>query len=438
MEIPMVRGFLVSITNTAAGAGESERTMVSKPGWVEEGEYQLAQRIHLHPNFISLLKLLVVTPLLFLTLKQVGFLVTSASTVAGLFLAFALLDYLDGIVARNRGLESPFGRFLDRFTDYPLLLIVSYFSISLLPASLLLGKIGLDCVLFVLFVMGKGSTENRLRTGISYATLLSLLFLSQGWLPQVISTTTVEYLLTAGILFSATVAFYNLGILQKRFIADALSAANLCCGIFSMVFAARGRFEVSLLFLILGAAFDGFDGAAARKFGGTRFGVYSDDIADGVNYGIAPGVALYFVLGGIEGVVLGLFFTTFTISRLVFFTLNKDEGDPEYFNGAPSTIGGLVTLCSVILFQEHTAVMGLFVGLACALMVAFEMHYKHLGRALSRHRRALLGAPVYVLVLLLGMKLWGVAWPVSIILTANIIYGLWPTISSFRRVIVKS
>ena len=157
-----------------------------------------------------------------------------------------------------------------------------------------------------------------------------------------------------------------------------------------------------------------------------------------MNYGIAPGVALYFVLGGIEGVVLGLFFTTFTISRLVFFTLNKDEGDPEYFNGAPSTIGGLVTLCSVILFQEHTAVMGLFVGLACALMVAFEMHYKHLGRALSRHRRALLGAPVYVLVLLLGMKLWGVAWPVSIILTANIIYGLWPTISSFRRVIVKS
>ncbi len=44
----------------------------------------------------------------------------------------------------------------------------------------------------------------------------------------------------------------------------------------------------------MGCLFDGFDGAAARKWGGTRFGVYSDDIADGVNYGIAPGFALFF------------------------------------------------------------------------------------------------------------------------------------------------
>ena len=424
---------LVSAMNTEND--KAERRLIPKPEWVERGEYKLAQRIPFHPNFISLLKLVLVTPLLFLTLKQVGFFVATPSTVAGLFFAFTLLDYLDGIVARNCGLESFFGKVLDRFTDYPLLFVVSYFSLDLLPPSLLLGKVALDCILFTLFVMKKGNTENRLRTGISYATVLSLLFLSQGWLPKIISPITVEYLLVVGIFFSSTVALYNLNILQKRFIADALSAANLCCGIFSMVFASRGRFEVSLLFLILGAAFDGFDGAAARKFGGTRWGVYSDDIADGVNYGIAPGVALYFAIGGMEGMAVGVFFSLFTISRLVFFTLNIGEGDPEYFSGAPSTIGGLVTLCSVILFREQPAVMGLFVGVACALMVAFEMHYKHLGRVLARHKRALWGAPAYILILLLGIKVWGVDWAVGIILILNIAYGLWPTISSFRRVL---
>ena len=101
--------------------------------------------------------------------------------------------------------------------------------------------------------------------------------------------------------------------------------------------------------------FDGFDGAAARKFGGTRWGVYSDDVADAVNYGIAPGVALYFVLGGIQGWVVGAFYGLFTISRLVFFTLNKKYSDPEYFSGVPSTMGALVVLCSILLFENQLA-----------------------------------------------------------------------------------
>ncbi len=78
----------------------------------------------------------------------------------------------------------------------------------------------------------------------------------------------------------------------KRLVADLLSATNLACGIASAACAVAGRFEVSLLLLLVGAACDGLDGAAARRWGGTRWGVLSDDIADGVNYGIAPGVAL--------------------------------------------------------------------------------------------------------------------------------------------------
>ena len=104
---------------------------------------------------------------------------------------------------------------------------------------------------------------------------LPLIIVSQGWVPELITPGLVISLLWSNIALSMVVALYNLDILQKRFIADALSGANLFCGVFSMIFASIGRVDFSLLFLMIGAAFDGFDGAAARKFGGTRWGVYN-------------------------------------------------------------------------------------------------------------------------------------------------------------------
>lgn len=338
------------------------------------------------------------------------------------------------VSSRARGLDSAFGRLFDRVTDYPLLFGVSYFCVDVVPPALLAGKLGLDLLLLLLYVLGRGSTENRLRTAMSYTTLLTLVFLSQGWLPRFVSPRAVGYLLWTNIAFSSTVALYNLDVLQKRFIADLLSGANLLCGIFSMVAASRDKLELSLLFLILGAAFDGFDGAAARRWGGTRFGVYSDDVADGVNYGVAPGVAIYFTVGGTEGAVVGSLYSIFTISRLVYFTLNKAEADPRFFSGVPSTVGGLVVLCALILFQNSVLVMGLMVGVACILMVSFDTHYRHLGRAFAEHkRRAVYGGTLYLLLLIVGGKLFGRELSIAMILGINLVYGLLPIVQNFRR-----
>ena len=410
-----------------------ERPLVPKPTWVIKLEEIVGSKVRVHPNLLSATKLFIITPLTFLALRQVDILPNGPALIGSLLLAFVFFDYLDGVVARAQNLETKFGRFFDRITDYPLLFVVSYFCVDFVPMALLATKIGLDIGLFVLYSLGRGSTENRLRTTISYATLISLLFLSQGWLAPFITRQVVEILLWCSIAFSGTVALYNLDLLQKRFIADLLSASNLLCGIFSMVFASRGQLEFSLLLLILGAAFDGFDGAAARRWGGTRWGVYSDDIADGVNYGIAPGVAIYFTIGGAEGALIGALFSAFTISRLIFFTLNKENSDPNYFLGVPSTTGGLITMCSLILFSQHLAILGLMVGAACVQMVSFTTHYRHLGRAFGSHkRRALFGTPIYLLVLVLGALFWGRNGPVSLILAANLIYGFWPVLDSFK------
>jgi CDP-diacylglycerol--serine O-phosphatidyltransferase len=106
-----------------------------------------------------------------------------------------------------------------------------------------------------------------------------------------------------------------------RHLADALSAMNALCGVASVVCAARGRPDLSLLLLLVGAVFDGLDGAAARRFGGTRWGVLADDVADGINYALAPGVAIAHAVAGVEGTITGVAFVALTVARLVFFTL---------------------------------------------------------------------------------------------------------------------
>jgi len=412
------------------------RRLLAKPPWVLALEERIARWMPVHPNVLSSLKLVLVLPPLVLALRQVDVLPFSTALTAALVIAFFAFDVVDGIVARHRGLATPFGRIFDRLTDYPLLVVVCYLNADVLPPWLLVAKVGLDLLLLALYATGRGSTGNRLRTALSYTTLLALLLLSQGWAPRILTPRSVEVLLGINIVFSTVVALHGLGLLRKKLIADLLSACNLLCGIASIAFATRGRFEMSLLFVVVGAAFDGFDGAAARRFGGTRFGVYSDDIADGVNYGIAPGVALYFALGsGFAGAVIGIFYSTFTLARLVFFTLDKANSDPNYFSGVPSPAGGMITMTSILVFAGEPALIGLMVGIACAQMVSFSTHYRHLGRALAHNRRALVGAPVYAVALLIGLQVWGARAAAATILVPILVYGFLPTVMMFRRVL---
>lgn len=419
-----------------------------KPPWLLALEQRLTERLVQRPVVVPAIKLLVVVPLLLLALRQIQVLPASPSLVGALLVAFFVLDYLHGLIARQRTAHSGWSRALDGLTDLPLLLVVIPFVVELLPVPLLAAKIGVELSLLVLYVAGRDAAGSRLGNAVSYAAVLAVFGLSQSWAPRVVTPRTAEAALWASTVLSGIVGLYALGLLQKRFIADALSAANLLCGGFAIWFSTQRRFEISLLFVLLGAAFDGFDGAAARRWGGTRIGVYSDDVADGVNYGVAPAVALYYLLGGLSGVLLGVFYGLFVVSRLVFFTLMKSASDPNYFRGVPSPVGGLTTMSSIVVFHEHPAIVGLMVGIACAQMVAFSTDYRHLGRAVGgwvsvrrrrrggrARRRALFGATAYIVVLLLGIRLLRLEAAVAIILVANLAYGFLPSVLAFRRAI---
>ena len=378
---------------SAEGESRRERRLFAKPAWAFRFERGVARRIAIHPNVLSALKLVVVTPLLLLALRQVDLVPGGAAIVVALFVTFGALDYLDGVVARERGLATRFGSIFDRVTDYPLVFALSAFCLDVVPQPLIAVKLGLDLVLLVLYVLGRGSTQNRLRTTFSYTTLLALLSLSQGWLPVAAGVALVTTLLYGNIVLSLVVALYNLDILKKRYFADLLSLGNLASGAASIFFASRGRFDLCVVCLLLGAGFDGLDGAAARRWGGTRWGVYSDDVADGVSNGLAPGAAILFAVGGVTGAVLGVAFAGLTVVRLVAFTLDKGKSNPNYFKGLPSTAGALIVLCTAALVgggstwgvsaSAGSVSVAFSAGIAGMSMVGFGTRYRHLGRWLG-------------------------------------------------------
>ncbi len=410
---------------------KQRQSLLIKPHFIRNIESLVATNIPISANAISLIKLIVVTPLfayflLFSYSKQMSI---------ALFLIFGLLDYLDGIVAKYKSLETRYGMLLDRVTDYPLLLLVSYKAMSIIPTYLIMAKIAVYTILFLQYIYKNATTENRIRSLISYFTLFAMLGISLGYGRGWLGVEQVRWLIYLNILFSLVVVAFNARVFKKRFIADTISALNLTCGLFSIYFAHGGEFEMSMLMLIIGALFDGLDGAAAREWGGTRWGVYSDDVADAVNYAIAPAFALYFALGSdLVALVVGLFFAIFTISRLIYFTLNKSDSDPAYFHGVPSTAGALAVMAAIILYANTPVLVGLIVGISATLMVSFDTHYKHLGRAMSEgKKRYKISLPLYSLLLIFGSFMWGIRVSVFMILITVLAYGFVPLVKHFYK-----
>lgn len=223
--------------------------------------------------------------------------------------------------------------------------------------------------------------------------------------------------------------------LPRRNIANLLSLANLACGVIAIALAWHSEFALALLASLIGAAFDGVDGAAARRFGSTRIGVLADDVADAVNFAFAPAVALWVGIGGGAGLAVGAAYAVFTLGRLVYFTLRKGASDPAYFDGAPSTVGSVIVLSTLALFPEQPGLVGALAGVAIAQMVSFSTAYRHVGRWLAGHRRALLLlAPAALGLVIAGARL-GPQVPAAVLLSLCVAYGFQPVVRAFRGVL---
>lgn len=130
-----------------------------------------------------------------------------------------------------------------------------------------------------------------------------------------------------------------------RHIPNALTCLNLFSGCIAGVMAFESRYELALLFIIISAVFDFFDGLAARALGAhSTIGKDLDSLADDVSFGVAPSLIVFSLFkempypAYMEGTATWLPYSAFLISvfsalRLAKF--NNDTRQTTSFIGLP-------------------------------------------------------------------------------------------------------
>ena len=81
---------------------------------------------------------------------------------------------------------------------------------------------------------------------------------------------------------------------DQTVIANTITCCNLISGCVATYFAFLGDFEMALLFIIIGAVFDFFDGMSARLLGvSSPIGKELDSLADDITFGFAPSAIVF-------------------------------------------------------------------------------------------------------------------------------------------------
>ena len=191
---------------------------------------------------------------------------------------------------------------------------------------------------------------------------------------------------------------------MKKHIPNTITCCNLICGCVAVIFALRFNAQMALLFIILGAVFDFFDGMSARLLGvSSNIGKELDSLADDVTFGVAPASMIFAELSVLEypGFIydnmplvasllpyLAFIVAAFSAVRLAKF--NLDTRQTTSFIGLPtpanalfwgSLIVGFAPLLEQYKWFTLLVIIGIFVSswLLIAEIPMFALKFKHWG-----------------------------------------------------------
>lgn len=125
--------------------------------------------------------------------------------------------------------------------------------------------------------------------------------------------------------------------MMKKHIPNTITLLNQFSGIVACIFAYNSRFDLALLFVLIGATLDFMDGAMARLLRvSSPLGKELDSLADVITFGLVPGMIAFRLLGPLAEVweympYLGFLITLFSTYRLGKF--NIDERQTTSFIG---------------------------------------------------------------------------------------------------------
>ncbi|MDD6977939.1 MAG: CDP-diacylglycerol--serine O-phosphatidyltransferase [Prevotella sp.] len=168
-----------------------------------------------------------------------------------------------------------------------------------------------------------------------------------------------------------------------KHIPNTITCLNLVSGAVAVSYAFEGLFEMSFLFIVIGAVFDFFDGMSARLLHvSSPIGKELDSLADDITFGLAPASIVYNYLCNasmphwllpVSSLLPYIAFVIAAFSALRLAKFNLDERQTTSFIGLPTPANALFWASLIVgggESLEHSGV-GVYIVLALVLLTSW-------------------------------------------------------------------
>ncbi len=208
----------------------------------------------------------------------------------------------------------------------------------------------------------------------------------------------------------------------RMLVPNVITLLAICAGLTAIRLSTEGRMELAVAAIVFAAALDGIDGRVARMIKGqSKFGAELDSLADFVNFGVAPGLILYFwqlheIHNG--GWIAAMVFAISGGLRLARFNATMDDPNKpafatNFFTGVPAPAGAITVLLPVYLAflglpKPHPTLTAVYTLLIAFLMVSRLPVFS--GKTIRMRVPPEMVLPVFVSVIFFIALLIGYPW----------------------------
>jgi CDP-diacylglycerol---serine O-phosphatidyltransferase len=220
----------------------------------------------------------------------------------------------------------------------------------------------------------------------------------------------------------------------RMLVPNVITLLAICAGLTAIRLSTEGRMELAVAAIVFAAVLDGLDGRVARMIKGqSKFGAELDSLADFVNFGVAPGLMLYFwqlheLHNG--GWIAAMIFAISGGLRLARFNASMDDPNrppfaSNYFTGVPAPAGAVTALLPIYLAFLGVPKPPALMTALYTLLIAFLMVSRlpvFSGKSIRMRVPPELVLPVFVSVIFFIALLIGYPW--HILSAGSILYLL--------------
>lgn len=220
----------------------------------------------------------------------------------------------------------------------------------------------------------------------------------------------------------------------RMLVPNVITLLAICAGLTAIRLSTEGRMELAVAAIVFAAVLDGVDGRVARMIKGqSKFGAELDSLADFVNFGVAPGLILYFwQLNDLNNVgwIAAMVFAISGGLRLARFNATMDDPNKpafaaNFFTGVPAPAGAILVLLPIYLAFLGMPAPPVTLTAFYTLMIAFLMVSRlpvFSGKTVRLRVPPEMVLPVFVSVIFVVALLIGYPW--HILSAGSVLYLL--------------